>query len=319
MTLLAARRQPPGNNAVIPSAGPLDDAEHFARARELRISYPLADLAAWSPSLELPSLPDAAAGEVFQTMMRHPRFDDDSREWRAVPYCELHSSADRDLYNEEGIGWPVWKGATFDRYRPDLAAPVYWAEPTAVFERISEKYRQLPRDCRVIFRNVVRATDRRTMTACLTPPCVYVLEHAPQLYWPRGNEHDQLGLLGVLNSIPFDWILRRRVETHVTHGLLNSLPVPEISRRIAELSGRLSCVDERYADYAFRAGVECGPLPPEERAELEAEIDALVAHAYGLTREQLETVFADFVEAAVPEVYRQRVREHFDDTVVAAR
>ena len=28
-----------------------------------------------------------------------------------------------------------------------------------------------------------------------------------------------------------------------------------------------------------------GPLPPEERAELEAEIDALVAHAYGLTRD----------------------------------
>ena len=38
--LLAARKQAPGPDAVIPSASPLNDAERFARARELRISYP---------------------------------------------------------------------------------------------------------------------------------------------------------------------------------------------------------------------------------------------------------------------------------------
>ena len=74
--LLAARsgHQRQGRHS---ECAPLNDAERFARARELRIEYSLVDLASWSDALELPSLPDAAAGEVFQTMTRHPRFDCD--------------------------------------------------------------------------------------------------------------------------------------------------------------------------------------------------------------------------------------------------
>ncbi len=77
-------------------------------------------------------------------------------------------------------------------------------------------------------------------------------------------------------------------------------------------------MDERTPTSPHVSGVDWGPLPTDERAELEAEIDALVAHAYGLTREQLEVVFADFVEAAVPDAYRERVRAHYDAAVVAA-
>ena len=212
----------------------------------------------------------------------------------------------------------MWKGATFDRYRPDIAPPVYWADPEPVFERINEKYRERPRDCRIVFRDVVRATDRRTMKACLAPPKTFAIHKSPQLAQVAGTERDLLGLLGTLNSIPFDWLVRRRVETTMTFGILNSLTIPEIPDSVAELAGRLSCVDERYSDFAARAGVEWRPLPPEERVDLEAEIDALVARAYGLTREQLEVIFADFVEAAVPEVYRERVRAHYDAGAVTA-
>jgi hypothetical protein len=248
--------------------------------------------------------------------MRHPRFDDAGRTWRSIPHRELDATGDRDLFNEDGRGWPVWKGSTFDRYRPDIAPPVYWADPNPVFERISKSFREEPRDCRIVFRDVVRATDRRTMTACLAPPRIFAVHKAPQLAID-GTEREIVAIVGVLNSLPLDWVVRRRVETTMSFGLLNSLPIPEIPDRVAELAGRLSCVDERYADFARRAGVAWGPLAPEERVELEAEIDALVAHAYGLTREQLETIFVDFVEAAVPEAYRERVRAHYDAAAVA--
>jgi hypothetical protein len=263
-------------------------------------------------------------------MMRHPRFDDDTREWRALPYTELHATGDADLYNEDGRGWPVWKGGTFDRYRPDLATPVYWAEPDAVLARLQTKRENgrgvfagfdpawiqdtstLPAlGCRVVFRDVVRATDRRSMKACLAPPNVFAIHDAPQLVWPRGDSLDEMALLGVLNSIAFDWLLRRRVETHVTFSIINALPVPELADRdhIARLAGRLSCIDDRYADYAARLGIEHGPLDDDARSALEAEIDARVARAYGLTGADFEIVLSDFVEAAIPTEYRERVLE----------
>lgn len=329
MTLLAAEKREP-NDPVIPSAGPLDDEKTFRRARELRVSFPLTELAEWSGTLELPSLPDAAAGAVFMKMMQQPRFDSPSRHWRAIPYAELHATADSDLYNEDGRGWPVWKGRTFDRYHPDLSEPVYWAEPEPVLERLQEKRSRSrgtfddfppevlvdpdtlpPLDYRIVFRDVVRATDRRTMKACLAPRHIFAIHDAPQLVWPRGDATDQMALLAVLNSLPFDWVLRRRVETHVTFSILNALPIPALDEptRLAELAARLSCVDERYAEYAAQVGVSWGDLDDSEREGLEAEVDVLVARAYGLDADDLEVVFSDFVVAAVSPEYRDRLRE----------
>jgi hypothetical protein len=171
-----------------------------------------------------------------------------------------------------------------------------------------------PHDCRIVFRDVVRATDRRTMTTCLAPPRIFVIHIAPQLIFARGDERDVLYVLAVLNSLPYDWLLRRRVETHVTFGILNSLPVPEAPSghaRLSELAGRLSIVDERYDDFVRRAGIEPEPLDPGDRAEAEAEIDALVAHAYGLSEDDLRVIFEDFNEQALSAAQRELILAHF--------
>src|SRR6185312_12320467 len=105
-----------------------------------------------------------------------------------------------------------------------------------------------------------------------------------------------------------------RVENKMSFAILAGLPVPRTPRhraRIAHLAARLSCVDERYADFAREVGVEVGPMPLDERSDMEAEIDALVAHAYGLSENDLRVIFRDFTERAVPPAYRERVVEHY--------
>lgn len=94
---------------------------------------------------------------------------------------------------------------------------------------------------------------------------------------------------------------------------LLALP-PDVPGLIAEIAGRaarLSCVDNRFQAFAVEAGVECGPLPVTERHRLRAEVDALVANAYGLTAEDLEVIFTDFTSDAVPQSYRDLVRQAF--------
>ena len=75
---------------------------------------------------------------------------------------------------------------------------------------------------------------------------------------------------------------------------------------------RLSCVDERFADFAAEAGVEYGPLTDAQRSVMRAEIDALVAHAYDLTEDELRFIFTDFTENAVTPAYRRLVLEKFE-------
>src|SRR5581483_11472319 len=80
---------------------------------------------------------------------------------------------------------------------------------------------------------------------------------------------------------------------------------------LARDASRLSCPDDRFTGFAESLSVAAGPLPAEEREALRADIDARVAHAWGIKASEIETVFADFTLDAVPEAYRQRVRERF--------
>ncbi len=85
-------------------------------------------------------------------------------------------------------------------------------------------------------------------------------------------------------------------------------------RALAEPAARLSCPDERFAEFAAATGVEVGPLEPDERDALRADIDARVAHAYGLSGEELEVVFSRLHPgrraARLPRARARTVREH---------
>ena len=169
--------------------------------------------------------------------------------------------------------------------------------------------------CRIAYRHITNRTNSRTVIACLVPPRTPLTNAAPYLVFADWGERAQAWVLGVLNSLPFDWLARRYVEINMNYYILNMLcfPPPENAdwRRIGALAARLSCGDDRFAAFAAAAGVECGPLTDGERAAYRAEIDALVAAAYGLTAADLAFIFADFTENAVSPAYRAAVLERF--------
>ena len=152
------------------------------------------------------------------------------------------------------------------------------------------------------------------MRACLVPPEVLLVN---SLALPRlraeGGHIARAGAIGLLNSLPFDWQARRFVEVNLNFFILEGLVVPDLSEddfeAIANCAARLSCVDERFADFAASFGIEAGPLPDDERERLRVEIDARVARAWALTGDDLDVLLADFSADAVPAEYRRRLRE----------
>jgi hypothetical protein len=135
----------------------------------------------------------------------------------------------------------------------------------------------------------------------LIPPNSLVTHAAPYLLRRRGVAADEAYLLGVLSSIPFDWYLRKWVELNLTFELLVPAPVPDpapsnpLRLRIIDIAGRLAAKDSRFAEWAEAVGVAvCSTMAMQMQEEMEAELDALVASLYGLSRSQVEHVFATF-------------------------
>ena len=138
------------------------------------------------------------------------------------------------------------------------------------------------------------------MIVCLLPPEVFITNKGPYFLCPRGDKTDQAFLLGVLSSIPLDWYARRFVELNVNFYIINSFPVPRPPRdnpawrRVVDLAGRLACPDDRFETWAKAVGVNCGPLADDKKQDMIHELDAVVAHLYGLSEAQLIHIFETF-------------------------
>jgi hypothetical protein len=109
------------------------------------------------------------------------------------------------------------------------------------------------------------------------------------------------------------------VESHVTVEFIRSAPVPrvpdenQLRRRVIQISGRLAAVDHRYAHWAGGIGVQVGSVSDEEtKQDLTAELDAVVALLYGLSRPDVEHIFATFHRAWDYRPRQAAVLAHYD-------
>jgi hypothetical protein len=319
-------------------SGPFHSYSEFEAGRQAQVHAIAEELESWSDTAAFPLIPTPEGAEIFRLMRRQPRFDStDGFEFR--PTTELHSTANRAFYERSGSGDAyIASGATFSIWEPDYAEPAGGAMrrrvETFLEERLSRQ-RRLERSPffalsdqalepppwqkpRIVFRDTARATDSRTVIACLMPPGVFLDERGPYLIRARGSAHDEAFLLGVLNSIPLDWYARRFVELHVKYYLLNAIPIPRpevgsvIRRRVEEIAGTLSAKDERYRDWAAEVGVPVGSVSDSDRGELLAELDALSGLLFGLSRSQLKHVFETFHRGWHFEPRLRAVLRHFD-------
>lgn len=164
------------------------------------------------------------------------------------------------------------------------------------------------------FRDVTNATNERTCVASLVPGGVYAAgDNLPLIF----NEREIVpGLcpVAVMASIPFDYIARQKVGgSHMNMFILKQMPFPspdKISEKIKwEMAKRV--IELTYFNHDMDAWVEelweemtneqRNEMPnvgqkepfifdPDRRAVLQAELDAIVAHLYGLTTDELRYI-----------------------------
>lgn len=331
VALVTAASDPPTDGHRVEVAGSADSATAW-KAQTDSPGFRLSE-ASFGPTYITPIVGSDTEADLLGRMRRGSLFPYGSRNrWQCFPNLELHETQDAGFWRGRTTGRPIWKGASFDQYRPTGSGARRCRENEALLRRLRKrspgsgsllavKPNMMRRDAvrrelkraRISFRDVTNRTNSRTTIACLVPPRVLLTHKAPYLAFLRGSEREQAGCLGIMNSVPFDWQARRFVETNLVFFLLEGLFVPDLDdddfHAVADAAARLSAVDDRFADFAAATGVASGPLEDDERHRLRAEIDARVAHAWELDEADLDLMFTDFTEAAVPPDYRDAVRE----------
>jgi hypothetical protein len=163
---------------------------------------------------------------------------------------------------------------------------------------------------RAACREIARSTDERTAIAAILPPGVICghtinVERRPS---QRPNAA-ALSVVAVLNSFAFDWVLRQKAAAHVSLYILHELPspllAPNADRFLAHATLRLSCnhrgflplwreqVGAAWHEAAKRSSWPAVPAK-ESRWRLRANMDAIVASAYGLDRADYTHILGSF-------------------------
>lgn len=201
-------------------------------------------------------------------------------------------------------------------------------------------------DCeeyRIVFRDIARSSDERTMIASIIPPEIVCLDSVRTIkpfeidvneevlnnvplhpaYKRAFTDEELFAFVGLLNSIPFDFLIRTKVNTHIPKYKFEESQTPRLTKGdewfdyIWKRAARLNCYGDEFEEMRDRLGGIKPATDMSERREVQAELDAAAFHAYGLDRNQTAFVLDDFHRVQDPrlmdDAYFEMVLEKYDD------
>lgn len=245
-----------------------------------------------------------------------------------IKYVSLYEGKMFALYNHHYAYWPTEGDRPFaldETCLSDLSnqnaniTPWYWIPQKEVSKRLI-KYNndnhvtwEWKQKSLLAFRDITTATTERTFVISRIPNAFGVGHTATLLYAERGCMPSCI-LQGMLSSIVFDYVTRQKCgRLHMSAYIVKQLPVLtpdqipsamqwQIVKRVAELCyfnhdmddwaselwGEMS--EEQHMELPQLGNQQPWIYNPERRAILQAELDAIFAHLYGLNTEDLRYI-----------------------------
>lgn len=231
--------------------------------------------------------------------------------WNLRLNIEFHMTNDRALFNQQQVGYPLYEGKMIHQFEAHYAEPQYWvSEENAVEHFRNKKSSTGELDCdiaRLGFREIARSTDTRTLIVAVLPSRT-CCNHKIYVAAPRLSTHtneEMLLALGVLNSLVMDFVARFKVSSGMSMFHFYQLPLPRLIAgnsyfdAIVPRAAHLTCTTQEFARLWEEVIGEPwepsrGVTDPDERQVLRDELDALVAHLYGLSRDEFDHILGTF-------------------------
>jgi hypothetical protein len=261
--------------------GRIDDLEvvNEAATQPLRLSRALLSRLSGDDDLGVPELTTHRDLTIVEHISASvPRLGS-AEGWSVQFGRELNATDDRGAFVPcDGAPQirPIVEGKQLDPFRVSLD------RSRIGIERGASAGRTIPYRARLAYRDVASATNRLTLIAAIVPAHV-VTTHTLFCLKTRLPRADQHVLCALLNSFVANYLIRLRVNTHVSVALVSRLPVPRVRpghyffNELAYLSETLSSASARVEDMSEYA-----------------QMQALCAHAYGLSTAHFERILETF-------------------------
>ena len=215
---------------------------------------------------------------------------------------------------------PLHEGKTFFQFNDGHGDAVrYGVRFTGLLDR--PRWLKLPRYYRLAYRAIAASSNERTGIAVILPPgAVNTRKAASDVNAPNHPAWQSLWFAALFNSYALDFTLRSMVQTDVGLFIVKRLSAPSTmqatDRLLVHSALRLTCNHAGYAPLwreqlgvAWREAGAAFTWPgisgDGARWAVRAAIDAVVAQAYGLTREQYAHVLSTFSHASYKDAPRQ--------------
>lgn len=192
-------------------------------------------------------------------------------------------------------------------------------------------------DCstyRIGIREISNNTNERSSIAAVLPPGTVCHHKCPTIrpyeinpseddleeYPAHGvyerifTDQELFATLGILNSVPFDYIVRTKLDTSLSMNMFEECQAPRLTEGdewfdfVWERAAKLNCYGDAFTPIADRLDIE--PVEDEcPRETLQAEIDAAMFRAYGFSDDETKFILDDFHRVQSPRVMTP---EYFD-------
>ena len=254
-------------------------------------------LESWSNDLAVPEIRDSTALSIVSSVASRVPTLGAAAGWHVRFGRELNATDDRPhfvaLDRRRPHLLPIVEGKLLSPFQVELTKATT-AIPIAAAERLVD--RASFESGRIAYRDVASATNKLTLIAALLPPGT-ISTHTVFVCKSPLPDQDQWCLLGLMNSMVANFLVRPRVMTHVTAALMARLPVPRPqsnSPGFSELAGLSKVIAREGVSRAWREY---------------ARLNAVAGIEYGLTLDQFSYVTDTF--PLIDEVIRAHAREQF--------
>jgi hypothetical protein len=200
----------------------------------------------------------------------------DAAGWDARFGRELNATEDRRLFTASHEGTPVIGGRQVGPFKSVIPEGV----PRVDLSRLPPGLRLAAARPRLAYRDVSGAENRTTLIAAIVPGGV-ITTHTLFCLKTRLANADQLFVCALCNSFVLNFLVRQRVSTHVTTGIVESLPAPRPARTSEAYGAIVSLA-------ASLTGARAGDF------DLTAQLQARVAALYGLDGSGFEHILSSF-------------------------